>query len=278
MPFALYSPMPARVIALLQSQRTQRISVAEVDKQVSVQYEVASSVGLHCYCEPNRNERASLRIREENAVIACGQMEASPRKRSTGPYLSSRASGKKSGWSESRPYKLGPSFSYAGHYIFLHLPTWCVVEASRANLSPRTGRPNPVSRQTLACRSTGHVHTIIDNRFLRCLPRNCCVRPAHNACHLQADKGAVVLLLAYDSRGMPSALGSGLHTNKIASNFHVVDGASRIVFRVIGSKEMQRLSERIVLKALDLAILEVGRAQRPVKIVLSRGWESETRS
>ena len=55
----------------------------------------------------------------------------------------------------------------------------------------------------------------------------------------EQNKGAVVLLLAYDSHGTPSALGSGFYfeTNKIASNFHVVEGASRVVFRVIGSKE-----------------------------------------
>lgn len=86
----------------------------------------------------------------------------------------------------------------------------------------------------------------------------------------EQNKGAVVLLLAYDSRGMPSALGSGFYfeTNKIASNFHVVEGASRIVFRVIGSKEMHEVKRvASVSKALDLAILEVGQAQQPVKIV-----------
>jgi S1-C subfamily serine protease len=85
----------------------------------------------------------------------------------------------------------------------------------------------------------------------------------------QENKGAVVLLLAYDSRGMPSALGSGFYfeTNKIASNFHVIEGASRIIFRVIGSKdthEVKRVAS--VSKSLDLAILEVERGQRPVKI------------
>ncbi|MBY0246413.1 MAG: S1C family serine protease [Nitrospiraceae bacterium] len=86
----------------------------------------------------------------------------------------------------------------------------------------------------------------------------------------EQNKGAMVLLLAYDSRGMPSALGSGFYfeTNKIASNFHVVEGASRIVFRVIGSKEMHEVKRvASVSKALDLAILEVGLAQQPVKIV-----------
>lgn len=85
----------------------------------------------------------------------------------------------------------------------------------------------------------------------------------------EQNKGAVVLLLAYDSRGMPSSLGSGFYfeTNRIASNFHVVEGASRVVFRVIGSKEMQEVKRvASVSKALDLAILEVEQVQRPVKI------------
>src|SRR5256885_1604158 len=83
------------------------------------------------------------------------------------------------------------------------------------------------------------------------------------------NKDAVVLLLAYDSLGMPSALGSGFYieTNKIASNFHVVDGASRILFRVIGSKETHKV-KRIASasKVLDLAILDVEETQQPVKI------------
>lgn len=85
----------------------------------------------------------------------------------------------------------------------------------------------------------------------------------------EKNKGSVVLLLAYDSRNMPSALGSGFYfeTNKIASNFHVVEGASRVVFRVIGSKEMHEVRRvASVSKALDLAILEVEQQQEPVTI------------
>ena len=84
-----------------------------------------------------------------------------------------------------------------------------------------------------------------------------------------SNRGAVVLLLAYDAQNMPSALGSGFYfeKNKIASNFHVVEGASRVVFRVIGSKEMHEVRRvASVSKALDLAILEVDQPQEPVKI------------
>ena len=85
----------------------------------------------------------------------------------------------------------------------------------------------------------------------------------------EQNKGAVVLMLAYDSRGMPSSLGSGFYfeTNRIASNFHVVEGASRVVFRVIGSKDMHDIKRvASVSRALDLAILEVEQEQRPVRI------------
>ena len=83
------------------------------------------------------------------------------------------------------------------------------------------------------------------------------------------NKAAVVLLLAYDTHGMPSTLGSGFYfeTNKIASNFHVIEGASRVVFRGIGSKEMLQVKRIVsVSKALDFATLEVEQGQKPVKI------------
>ena len=83
------------------------------------------------------------------------------------------------------------------------------------------------------------------------------------------NKSAVVLLLAYDSSGMPSSLGSGFYfeTNKIASNFHVVEGASRIAFRVIGSTEMHEVKRvATVSKVLDLAILEVETGATPAKV------------
>lgn len=85
----------------------------------------------------------------------------------------------------------------------------------------------------------------------------------------EQNRAAIVMLLAYDSRGIPSAQGSGFYfeTNKIASNFHVVDGASRLEFRTAGSEKMQSV-KRIAAasRALDLAILEVETEQTPVRI------------
>jgi len=86
----------------------------------------------------------------------------------------------------------------------------------------------------------------------------------------EQNKGAVVLLLAYDSAGLPSALGSCFYfePTKIASNYHVIDGASRIVFRATGSKDLHEVKKIVVAsKKLDLAILEVEQEHQPVKVV-----------
>jgi len=83
------------------------------------------------------------------------------------------------------------------------------------------------------------------------------------------NKGAVVLLLGYDAHGTPQSLGSGFYfeTNKIASNFHVVEGASKIVYRVIGSKDFHEVKRvECESKALDLAVLDVAEGRAPVNI------------
>jgi S1-C subfamily serine protease len=70
----------------------------------------------------------------------------------------------------------------------------------------------------------------------------------------------VVLIITYDSENVPLALGSGFFfsPNEIATNFHVIDGASRIVCRVIGEKNSRAVTKVIsVSKSLDLAILHV---------------------
>jgi Trypsin-like peptidase domain len=86
----------------------------------------------------------------------------------------------------------------------------------------------------------------------------------------EASSDAIVLLLAYDSRGTPTSLGSGFffERNRIASNHHVVEGASRLVYRVIGSKDVHEVKKiAAVSKALDLAILEVGEEHTPLTVV-----------
>jgi|TARA_B100002003_G_C14070991_1_gene515274 hypothetical protein len=82
-------------------------------------------------------------------------------------------------------------------------------------------------------------------------------------------KDSVLLLVAYDSMGIPSSLGSGFYIekNKIATNFHVVDQASKIVFKHIGEKSFNDVDKIISFsKNLDLAILSVSRIGNPLTI------------
>lgn len=85
----------------------------------------------------------------------------------------------------------------------------------------------------------------------------------------EKNKRSVVLLLAYDSAGIPSAMGTGffIEPTKIATNAHVVRLASRVVYRVLGSektltaREIANFSER-----LDLAVLEASEPGAPVTL------------
>ena len=83
------------------------------------------------------------------------------------------------------------------------------------------------------------------------------------------SKNAVVLLISYDLNGAPASQGSGFYfeTNRIASNFHVVKGASSVRFRVIGSKQWHAAKKiASVSTDLDLAVLEVDQTGPPLKI------------
>lgn len=82
-------------------------------------------------------------------------------------------------------------------------------------------------------------------------------------------KDSVVLLVAYDSMGIPSSLGSGFYfeKNKIATNFHVVSGASKIVFKHIGEKSFNEVDKITSFSEnLDLAILSVSKPGVPLTI------------
>ncbi len=82
-------------------------------------------------------------------------------------------------------------------------------------------------------------------------------------------KKSVVLIVAYDSMGIPSSLGSGFYfeNNKIATNYHVIEQASKIVFKHIGSKAFHTVAKvSSYSKSLDLAILSVEKAGKPLTI------------
>lgn len=83
------------------------------------------------------------------------------------------------------------------------------------------------------------------------------------------SKGSVVLLISYDKEGMPSSLGSGFffEKNKIASNFHVVKGSSKITYRLIGdTKSYEVKSISSASESLDLAILDVNESFLPLNV------------
>lgn len=85
----------------------------------------------------------------------------------------------------------------------------------------------------------------------------------------QSAKDSVVLIVAYDALGIPSSLGSGFFFEgyKIATNYHVIDGASKIVYKHIGSNqfyEIEKISSYSI--NLDLAILVTKRKGKPLNI------------
>jgi len=82
-------------------------------------------------------------------------------------------------------------------------------------------------------------------------------------------KKSVVLIVAYDSMGIPSSLGSGFYfeEDKIATNYHVIENASKVVFKQIGSKSFHSVVKiSSYSKSLDLAILSVKKLGKPLTI------------
>jgi hypothetical protein len=85
----------------------------------------------------------------------------------------------------------------------------------------------------------------------------------------RSAKKSVVLIVAYDAMGIPSSLGSGFYfeKNKIATNYHVIERASKIVFKHIGSKSFHTVAKvSSYSKSLDLAILSVEKSGKPLRI------------
>lgn len=85
----------------------------------------------------------------------------------------------------------------------------------------------------------------------------------------RSAKNSIVLIVAYDALGIPSSLGSGFYfeKNKIATNYHVIEKASKIVFKHIGSKSFHTVTKvSSYSKSLDLAILLVEKAGKPLQI------------
>jgi hypothetical protein len=85
----------------------------------------------------------------------------------------------------------------------------------------------------------------------------------------EGAKDSIVLILAYDRDGVPVALGSGffVEENKVVSNFHVVEGAAKIVLRQLGKKEQDEAKQILKFsKKLDLAVLETTGPGKPLPL------------
>ena len=83
----------------------------------------------------------------------------------------------------------------------------------------------------------------------------------------EAAKESIVLILAYDRDGVPVSLGSGffVESNKVVSNFHVVEDASKIVIRQLGKKDQDEAKQILKFsKKLDLAVLETTTPGKPL--------------
>jgi S1-C subfamily serine protease len=83
------------------------------------------------------------------------------------------------------------------------------------------------------------------------------------------SKRSVVLLLACDSSGMPSAMGTGFFVTptKIATNAHVVKFASKVIYRVLGTEgTLTAVGISNYSESLDLAVLDAAREGTPLKL------------
>ncbi len=77
------------------------------------------------------------------------------------------------------------------------------------------------------------------------------------------SRSSVVLIITYDSSNLPLSIGSGFFSGEkeITTNFHVIDGSSKIICRVIGEQKSRPvINVKSVSKSLDLALLEVDAA------------------
>lgn len=83
-------------------------------------------------------------------------------------------------------------------------------------------------------------------------------------------KGAVVVVVAYDSRGKARALGTGFYVGSgglVATNFHVIHEAASLKIRHDGDDLGDVKEVRAVDEAHDLALLRVALRGEPLELV-----------
>jgi len=91
----------------------------------------------------------------------------------------------------------------------------------------------------------------------------------------RSARNSIVLIISYDKYGMPLGLGSGFFVSKreIATNHHVIEGATRIVFKIIGSDKPHKvISINKYSKNLDIAILSTDYEGIPLNLRVSEDY------
>ena len=80
---------------------------------------------------------------------------------------------------------------------------------------------------------------------------------------------SIVVLVTEDARGQPSSLGSGFFVDQdvVATNYHVIEGATRVYARIIGQeKELEILETVAVDERRDLALVRLDAKARPLAL------------
>lgn len=83
------------------------------------------------------------------------------------------------------------------------------------------------------------------------------------------SRGSIVLIVSYDNSGTPVAMGTGFYFKKnlLATNHHVVDGASSFLVKNIGTGQQFKASQiRSYSEMLDIALIEVAETAQPLEI------------
>lgn len=89
---------------------------------------------------------------------------------------------------------------------------------------------------------------------------------------------SVVVIESEDIKGKPLALGSGFFVGKdiVATNYHVIEGASRLLVKIVGSTQIYKVQGTVGIdKDIDLVLLKASEMNgRPLRIGNSEATEA----
>jgi S1-C subfamily serine protease len=85
---------------------------------------------------------------------------------------------------------------------------------------------------------------------------------------VKANSTKVIMILTYDANGQPLAIGSGFfisNDGQIATNFHVLEGATKAIVKAIESEDKFAVENAIYIDpAYDLAIIKIEKVTEAV--------------